>query len=296
MTVIAHVVLRGVDHGTYDRVRAECGWLERQPTGGIAHLTWWEDGDSHSIDAWDSESAFETFGQERLGPAMAALGLAIEPEVTFHPAHEVYLPEKITIANGGGARDQGITLQSLEQAFALARAVLTGVEPDQHEAPTPCASWNVRALANHLVEGANWFALCVDGGAAPDPDPTKGVDYAAGDLAASFDEGAQASLRAFGRPDALTKDIVLPFGTWPGAQFLAIATQDVFVHAWDLATATGQPTALDPQLAQALLPVAEGIPDEFRGPDGEAPFGPRRQAPADAGPSTRLAAILGRTV
>lgn len=97
MAVVAHVVLRGVTPEQYDRVRAEAQWLERTPDGGLAHLTWWEGGDCHNIDAWESEAAFGAFGETRLGPAMQRAGVAAEPEVTFHPAHEVYLPRARTL-------------------------------------------------------------------------------------------------------------------------------------------------------------------------------------------------------
>ncbi len=46
---------------------------------------------------WESEEAFAAFGNDRLGPAMAKLGVAVAPEVTFHPAHEVYLPQAISL-------------------------------------------------------------------------------------------------------------------------------------------------------------------------------------------------------
>lgn len=97
MAVIAHVVLKGVTKEQYDAVRAECGWLEKTPDGGIAHLTWWEGNDNHNLDAWDSEEAFGHFGADRLGPAMAKIGITAEPETTFHPAHEVFLPAAITL-------------------------------------------------------------------------------------------------------------------------------------------------------------------------------------------------------
>jgi hypothetical protein len=97
MAVIAHVVLRGVTPEQYDQVRAEVGWLERVPNGGLAHLTWWEGADNHNVDAWDSEDAFQAFGNDRLGPAMAKLGINVQPDVTFHPAHEVYAPKAITL-------------------------------------------------------------------------------------------------------------------------------------------------------------------------------------------------------
>lgn len=97
MAVIAHVILRGVSKEQYDQVRAETGWLERPPEGGYSHVTWWEGNDCHNIDAWESEAAFGAFGENRLGPAMAKLGIAVEPEVTFHPAHEVYTPKSVKL-------------------------------------------------------------------------------------------------------------------------------------------------------------------------------------------------------
>jgi hypothetical protein len=96
MAVIAHVVLTGVSPAQYDAVRQETGWLEKFPEGGMAHLSWWEGDDNHNLDAWESEEAFGRFGQERLGPAMAKVGIAVEPKVTFFPAHEVFLPKALT--------------------------------------------------------------------------------------------------------------------------------------------------------------------------------------------------------
>ena len=97
MAVVAHVVLRGVTREQYNRVRAEAGWLERPAQGGYSHVTWWEGNDCHNIDAWENEAAFTAFGSDRLGPAMAKLGIAVAPEVTFHPAHEVYAPRSVKL-------------------------------------------------------------------------------------------------------------------------------------------------------------------------------------------------------
>jgi len=97
MAVVAHVVLRGVSPAQYDAVRAEVGWLERAPDGGYTHLTWWEGNDCHNVDAWESEAAFQAFGANRLGPGMAKAGVNAQPEVTFHPAHEVYAPRSVKL-------------------------------------------------------------------------------------------------------------------------------------------------------------------------------------------------------
>jgi hypothetical protein len=97
MAVVAHVVLRGVSPEQYDRLRDAVGWLEHPPDGGYSHVTWWEGNDCHNIDAWESEAAFNAFATDRLGPAMGKLGIDVEPEVTFHPAHEVYTPRSVTL-------------------------------------------------------------------------------------------------------------------------------------------------------------------------------------------------------
>jgi ketosteroid isomerase-like protein len=98
MAVVARVTLRGVTREQYDAVRAQAGWIEQPPAGGISHTTWWEGEDCHNLDAWESEAAFAAFGEHRLGPALAAVGVAAEPEVTVMAAHEVFVPRTTIIA------------------------------------------------------------------------------------------------------------------------------------------------------------------------------------------------------
>lgn len=70
-----------------------------------------------------------------------------------------------------------------------------------------------------------------------------------------------------------------------------------FTHGWDLARAIGRSADLDPGLAAELLSVARlAVADAIRGPDGQALFGPARDAPAGVGPAGQLAAFLGRVV
>ena len=98
MAVIAEVTLRGITRDEYDALRARTGWLERPPDGGVAHLTWWDGEDCHNMDGWESEAAFDAFSEQRLGPAMAALGMDKTPEVTFYPAHEIFTPRPGVVA------------------------------------------------------------------------------------------------------------------------------------------------------------------------------------------------------
>ncbi len=182
----------------------------------------------------------------------------------------------------------------LEQAVASTRPVLARVSPEELSAPTPCASWDVRTLINHLISAAYFSVSRVEGAAEPE---RRTDDFAAGDFLAAYDGATARVIVAFNAPGALEKRLQLPFGELPAAVFLGIVATDQFVHGWDLAVATGQPRQLDPDLACALLERARvALSPEMRGPDGQAPFGPEEPAPANAPPADQLAAFLGRAV
>ena len=180
----------------------------------------------------------------------------------------------------------------LDRAFGSTLAILAKVEPGQLDAPTPCASWNVRALVNHFIGTARWWASTVTGeGDAVD------VDYAGGDFVAAYEESIRTAVAAFEADGVLGTTVRLPFGEFPGAVVLGMAAMEQFTHGWDLARAIGYPADLDPGLATDLLAQARlAITDAYRGVDGQALFGPAALAPAGAGPAGRLAAFLGRRV
>jgi uncharacterized protein (TIGR03086 family) len=183
-------------------------------------------------------------------------------------------------------------MTELEQALQSTLAILTKVQPADLDTPTPCASWNVRALINHFVGTARWWAGVLAGEAGDTE-----ADYAGGDFVAAYEESIQIALAAFQADGALDRTVRLPFGEFPGAAVAGMAALDQFTHGWDLARAIGCPTDLDPGVAARLLDQARvTITDAFRGPDSEAPFGPAAQVPAGGGPADELAAFLGRPV
>src|SRR5215210_2908984 len=186
-----------------------------------------------------------------------------------------------------------MSAEVLQQAFASTGGILANVSADELDLPTPCASWAVRDLVNHIVGGTDYFAVTAETGAAP---PVGDADHSAGDFKAEFEAGAQRAVRAFGAPGAMEKTMKLPFGDLPGSIFVFIASIDTFTHGWDLAKATGQPTDLDPALAGQLFEAAQVIPDDMRGADGQAPFGPKVEAPDSAPAADKLAGFMGRRI
>ena len=188
-----------------------------------------------------------------------------------------------------------MSTEGLAAAFASTHRIMEGVRSDQLGGRTPCASWDVRRLINHIVGGSHWFAITTNAGASPEVDDTEDTDYAGGDMLAAYDQGIEASLGAFGAPGALEKTVRLPFGEFPGAAFMNLATIDQFIHGWDLAQATGQFPDFDQSVAEQLLVQAKMmVPDQLRGADPDAPFGPIVDIDASAPAADRLAAFLGR--
>ena len=187
-------------------------------------------------------------------------------------------------------------LDRFDRAIASTKKVLAGVEPEHMSADSPCVSWPVREVLNHVIGGCDWFTTSLQGESAA---PGGGeVDFAAGDYRLAFDEASARARAAFAEPGALEKTLQLPWGPTPGMALLGMAATDTFTHGWDLAKATGQSTDLDAELAEDLLVGSKAsIQDAFRGPDGSGlPFGPEQPAPADVTAADRLAAFLGRAV
>ena len=176
--------------------------------------------------------------------------------------------------------------------MAPTRAVLAAVAPDQLDADTPCASWKVSDLINHIVGGQLFFASGVTG----TPPAGGDVDFSAGDYVAAFDEASHACLDAFNAEGAMDKLLSLPFGEMPGQAFVGRAATDTFTHGWDLAKATDQNTNLAPELAAEILEQSRQlIPPAFRSEEGN-PFGVEQPAPEGSSTADQLAAFLGRTV
>jgi uncharacterized protein (TIGR03086 family) len=195
---------------------------------------------------------------------------------------------------------QGVDLSA---AFDSTMGVLRKVEPQDLAKPTPCQSWDVAALINHIVSAARWWAAMVSGDAGLEV--AEGADFVGGgrggsgggDFVAAYEESIRITLGAFAAEGAAERMVTAPFGEFPGAVLATFAATDQFTHGWDLARAIGLDTDLAPDLATALLAVAEvSITDELRGPDTEASFGPKRSAPDGASAADRLAAYLGREV
>ncbi len=164
--------------------------------------------------------------------------------------------------------------------------VVDGVRAEQWDDPTPVAEWRARDVVGHLV---GWFPALVHdldvslpAGPSAEDDPAAAWQVFAGGVQALLEDPASARLVPT-NPN---------FGGIPLDEATSrFFTADVFSHTWDLATATGQVPALDPERCAGLLAGMEPI-DRLLRESGQ--YGPRVEVADDADPETRLVAFLGR--
>jgi uncharacterized protein (TIGR03086 family) len=178
---------------------------------------------------------------------------------------------------------------TFSRAAAQTESIIAAVRPDQEALPTPCAEWDVRTLLSHMVGGVTRIALVGEGADALSVPPFAG---GGDDWPADYRAAAGRAAAAWADDAKLDAIFAVPWGKVPGRIALAGYAREVIAHGWDLATATGQPTELDPGLGAFALEVSRrSLPADGR--EG-IPFGPVTEAPAGAGVYAQLAAWLGR--
>ena len=182
------------------------------------------------------------------------------------------------------------TIALLERALDQTAGLIAATDASQAGLATPCAGWDVRALVSHLVgQDLRNFLVSARGESADWQAP---ADEIGDDWAAVFRDRAE-SLRAAWRAADLDRLVAGPGGEAPLRFRADQQITELAVHDWDLAKATGQPTRLDPALAEhALRWSRQMLRPEFRGPDKA--FGLEVPVPEDAPAYDRLAGWFGR--
>lgn len=178
------------------------------------------------------------------------------------------------------------------QTRAIAR-LADGVTDDQLGNVTPCPQLAVHNLLGHLVHLAAAFrdAARKDLGVTTDTPPTDSVpDIGPGwreDLPKVLDELAEA----WRDPAAWTGMTRAGGVDLPGAVAAAVAVDELVVHGWDLARATGLPYDPDPAALQASYDFLRACAED---PSRDAIFGPIVPVPADAPLLDRALGLSGR--
>ncbi|MFG2499690.1 TIGR03086 family metal-binding protein [Streptomyces sp. NPDC048441] len=175
----------------------------------------------------------------------------------------------------------------------LVAGLADGVTDERLSGPTPCPEYEVRHLLGHLVGLTGAFRDAARKDLGPHLDqapgsvlPDIGPEWRA-ELPKLLDELVEAW-----RDPAAWEGMTRAGGIdLPGAVAGAVALDELVVHGWDLARATGQAYAPDEAslgVAQALLTPEEG------GTSGNSLFGAVVPVPDDAPLLDRVIGMSGR--
>jgi uncharacterized protein (TIGR03086 family) len=182
------------------------------------------------------------------------------------------------------------TFVDLAPAADRVAGLLAGVPDDRLGAPTPCADTTVGDLLSHLLG----LSAAFRGGAekAPDagPPPTKPPPLEP-DWRSALPARLDALVTAWRAPEARAGTTSVGGVEMPAAAVAVVALDELVLHGWDLARATGQPYEVDPASIDACL----GFVAATARPEGvPGLFGPPVPVPADAPALHRLLGLSGR--
>lgn len=163
---------------------------------------------------------------------------------------------------------------SAAEAFDERHRLVTGEAPSL---PTPCGEFDVQALVDHAVGTQISFAHFF-GGSTPE---SADWEQARAGMAAALEDSASID----GSHDHPF------FGEIARVQLLAIATNDLLIHTWDLARAIGADETLPSMNLQPAIDGINAFPPQARA----MLFADPVEVPDDANLQTRLLAVAGRS-
>jgi uncharacterized protein (TIGR03086 family) len=189
-----------------------------------------------------------------------------------------------------GSGHHTMTVPDLEPAARRLAELLDRVPDSALAAPTPCADMPVAGLLDHLVVLADAFRAA----AAKEPYPAVGqpsAEHLDPHWRSLLPTRLDALVAAW-RDPAAGEGVASAGGVeMPAPQMAVVALDELVLHTWDLARATGQPYEPDP----ADVTTVMGFVGAFGSAEGTPGlFGPAVPVPDDASPFDRALGLSGR--
>jgi uncharacterized protein (TIGR03086 family) len=183
----------------------------------------------------------------------------------------------------------------VSQGF-LARIV--DVPSDRWDAPTPCPNWTARQVVCHVVNEQRRILAAVrrteakplygvpvaDMGVVPVPEP-------GADLAEAWREVGAGLVTAIDDPECAAVELPTPAGPMPFGASVDAMPEDVLIHTWDLARATGGDERLDEEAVAHIYEKFKPMDEVLRQPWA---FGPKVTPPPGADLQTEFLCFVGR--
>ncbi|HEY1990514.1 MAG TPA: TIGR03086 family metal-binding protein [Acidimicrobiales bacterium] len=187
-----------------------------------------------------------------------------------------------------------MTLLDLEPAAKRMADLIAGVAPDSLDAPTPCPKYSLGDLVDHVgglslaFTAAATKAMGGDTAQAPSPAASRlGKDWR------TRIPGELAALAEAWRDPAAWSGFTQAGGVdLPGEIAGLVALDELVIHGWDIARASGQAYECDPPTLAAVYEFVAPM----AAPGHEAPriFGPVVEVPEDAPLLDRIIGLSGR--
>lgn len=169
---------------------------------------------------------------------------------------------------------------------------IAAVRPDQWSNQSPCEDWDARDVVGHIVDMHSVMLRPLGRQLRPastvQDDPLATFRSARADIETVLDD-----------PDLAATECETPIGRLSAERNIdGVISEDLVIHGWDLARATGQDDTIDPGELARMWPAVQAIGDELRTPGAFGPgiivFGPEVEVPADAPLQDRVLGLLGR--
>ncbi|MFF0063555.1 TIGR03086 family metal-binding protein [Streptomyces sp. NPDC005279] len=186
-----------------------------------------------------------------------------------------------------------ISSPDLHPAARAVAQLIDGVEDARLDDPTPCPEYAVRELLGHLVGLSTAFRDAARKDLGPSTDTAPGsVRPVLGDdwrtvLPQRLDELAEA----WTTPGAWDGDTQAGGVTFPAAIAGRVAVNELVIHGWDLARATGQDYAPGDASLQVSYELMKPTGDD---PSGDGMFGPVVEVASNAPLLDRVVGFSGR--
>lgn len=169
---------------------------------------------------------------------------------------------------------------------------VAAADPKSWGQQSPCEDWKAIDVLQHIIDMHGAMVSPLGRSLSPAPpaidDPLGAFRAARADVEAILND-----------PELAGTVHASPMGETTAEQHIdQVVSDDLVLHAWDLARATGQDDTIDPFEVERMLPSAQQIPEIMRTPGAFGPgivvFGPEVEVSPDSSAQDRLLGLLGR--
>lgn len=174
--------------------------------------------------------------------------------------------------------------------------VINNLTDDGLSSPTPCPSYTIGDLLDHVEGLAQAFtnAATKNFREGATQGPSGDASRLEPGWRTRIPERLAALAQAWNDPAAWEGMTQAGGVDMPGEIAGVVALNEVIVHGWDIARASGQAYDADPQHVEVCIQTMRPQPGEERPVGDDVAFGRPVDVPVDAEPIDRLVAIVGR--